>query len=66
MDAQFSSWGGKRNSIGQVFEKKPEVAAVFTSRDTSLPGAIPGCAHVRYVYCKAWCCARQIINFEAA
>ena len=48
MDAQFSSWGGKKNSIGQVFEKKPEVAAVFTSRDTSLPGEIPGCAYVSF------------------
>ena len=43
MDAQFSSWGGKKNSVRLIFEKKPEVAAVFTFRDTGQSGTIPGC-----------------------
>ena len=44
MDAQFSSWGGKKNSVRLIFEKKPEVAAVFsfTFRDTGQSGTIPG------------------------
>ena len=35
MDAQFSSWGGKKNSVRLIFEKKPEIAAVLDAQFSS-------------------------------
>ena len=48
MDAQFSSWGGKKNSVRLIFEKKPEVAAVFLPEIQVSPERFLGACTLRF------------------